>query len=67
MANIVVCAVIIALVGAAAKSYVKQRKSGGCGCGCAGCKNKCGNKDEDNKQGKILCLANASIVYLYKL
>ena len=41
MANILVGAVVVAIIGFAVRNlYLKKKNGGGCGCGCEGCSHK---------------------------
>ena len=41
LANIIVTLILLAIVFFAVRSIWKNRKSGGCGCGCEGCSGSC--------------------------
>lgn len=49
LANIIVGGIVLIFIVLAVRSYIKQRKSGGCGGGCAGCKMNCPSK-RDNEE-----------------
>ncbi len=49
MGDILVGGIIFILVLLALRSYLKQRKSGGCGCGCEGCEKNCAYRKNDEK------------------
>ena len=44
MANLIVGGALIVLVALAVRHIYRNRKSGGCGCGCGGCAMDCGGK-----------------------
>lgn len=41
MANIIVGLIVVGIVALAVKSLIKQKKAGGCGCGCENCGANC--------------------------
>lgn len=47
LANIIVGLIILIFIILAARSYIKQRKQGGCGGGCAGCPMSCPSKKKN--------------------
>ena len=49
LANIIVGIIILTFKAIAVKSYIKQRKRGGCGGGCAGCSMNCPSKNNNKK------------------
>ncbi len=46
LANIIVGLIIFIFIILAVRSYIKQRKQGGCGC-CAGCRMNCHSKEKE--------------------
>lgn len=46
--TIIVAAALLAMIGAAVGTMIRDKKKGrsACGCGCSGCQAKCGCKDQ---------------------
>lgn len=45
MPTLVICIVLAVLFFLAIRSIIRQKKSGGCGCGCEGCKKGCDTRN----------------------
>lgn len=50
--TLVILAILLVCVAFAVRHVVKQKKSGGCGCGCSGCSGGscCAPKDTEHKE-----------------
>ena len=45
-ADIIIILILAVVVALAVRRYIKQLKSGGCGCGCEGCNMPCSGRDK---------------------
>ena len=51
-ATVIISVILAGIIALAVRSVVKRHKSGGCGCGCADCPQRCGCSGVESKRIK---------------